>query len=46
VPFGYTQEYLDAMNLKGKDKLRVEMEGNRIVLYSPDTDDEMKASGE
>jgi ABC-type lipoprotein export system ATPase subunit len=40
------REYLDAMNLKGKDKLRVEMEGNRIVLYSPDTDDEMKASGE
>jgi AbrB family looped-hinge helix DNA binding protein len=30
------KDYLDALNLKGKDKLKVEMDGNRIVLLPPD----------
>lgn len=29
-------EYLEALDLKGKDKLRVELEGDRIVLFSPE----------
>ena len=28
--------YLEAIGLKGKNKIKVEMDGNRIVLYSPD----------
>lgn len=30
------KEYLNALGLKGKDKIRVELEGDRIVLYSPE----------
>lgn len=29
-------EYLEALDLKGKDKIRVELEGDRIVLFSPE----------
>ena len=28
--------YLEAIGLKGKNKIKVEMDGNRIVLYPPD----------
>jgi ABC-type lipoprotein export system ATPase subunit len=31
------REYLDALGLTGKNKIRVEKEGNRIVLYNPGT---------
>ena len=30
------KDYLEALGLKGKDKIRVEMEGDKIVLFSPD----------
>jgi ABC-type lipoprotein export system ATPase subunit len=29
------KEYLDAIGLRGKDKIRVELEDNKIVLYPP-----------
>jgi ABC-type lipoprotein export system ATPase subunit len=29
-------EYLEALGMKGKNKIKVELEGNKIVLYSPD----------
>ncbi|HEX3044196.1 MAG TPA: ABC transporter ATP-binding protein [Bacillota bacterium] len=31
------RDYLDALGLTGKNKIRVEKEGNRIVLYNPET---------
>lgn len=30
------KDYLAALGVKGKDKLRVELEGNRIVLFTPE----------
>jgi len=30
------REYLESLGLKGKDKLKVELDGDRIVLLSPD----------
>lgn len=38
------REYLDAIKLKDKDKIRVAMEGNRIVLFSDDQGNEAKVS--
>jgi ABC-type lipoprotein export system ATPase subunit len=31
------REYLDSLGLSGKNKIRVEKEGNRIVLYNPES---------
>lgn len=30
------KDYLTALGIKGKDKVRVELEGNRIVLFTPE----------
>ena len=30
------QEYISALGLKGKNKVKLELEGNRVVLHSPD----------
>jgi len=30
------QEYINALGLKGKNKVKLELEGNRVVLHSPD----------
>lgn len=30
-------EYINALGLKGKNKVKLELEGNRVVLHSPDT---------
>ena len=32
-------EYINALGLKGKNKIKVELEGNRVVLYSPEDTD-------
>lgn len=32
------KEYLDVLNLKEKNKIKVELDGNRIILLSPDGD--------
>ena len=32
------KEYMDALGLTGKNKIRVEMEGDRIVLLNPESD--------
>jgi len=32
------KEYMDALGLTGKNKIRVEMEGNRIVLVNPESE--------
>jgi bifunctional DNA-binding transcriptional regulator/antitoxin component of YhaV-PrlF toxin-antitoxin module len=30
------KEYLEALGMSGKNKIRVEAEGNRIILLNPD----------
>lgn len=32
-------EYINALGLKGKNKVKVELDGNRVVLYSPEDTD-------
>lgn len=32
-------EYINALGLKGKNKVKVELDGNRVVLYSPESTD-------
>lgn len=32
-------EYINALGLKGKNKVKVELDGNRVVLYSPEATD-------
>lgn len=32
-------EYINALGLKGKNKIKVELDGNRVVLYSPEDND-------
>lgn len=32
-------EYISALGLKGKNKVKVELDGNKVVLYSPDATD-------
>ncbi len=31
------QEYISALGLKGKNKIKVELEGDRVVLYAPES---------
>ncbi len=38
------KEYLDALGLKGKNKIKVELENNRIVLVSPDEEPPQEAA--
>lgn len=34
-------EYINALGLKGKNKVKVELDGNRVVLYSPEESDKI-----
>ena len=38
--------YLDKIGIKGRSRLRVEMEGERVVIYNPKESGEDAGSGE